>query len=167
MIRVFLSFCFAIVVSLHTAHAQSNPDIAWVQIEAQPSLTVAQSRAQIYAQDIQDVNGFSLGGGWYAIALGPYTASDAEQVLNVYRTEGLIPTDSFLVDTTGFRSQFWPVGANVLNLPAQSGPQLNTNASLETVTTAPDPEPIDETPREARASEAELSKNIAWTCRGG
>ncbi|WP_127115984.1 serine protease [Shimia sediminis] len=160
MIRVFLSFCFAILVSVHVAQAQSNQDIAWVQIEAQPSLTIAQSRAQIYAQDIQDVNGFSLGGGWYAVALGPYTPADAQQVLSVYRSEGLIPRDSFLVETAAFRSQFWPVGANVLNLPSQTRPQLGTDGATETVTVVeePQPDPIDETPREARASEAELSK---------
>ena len=162
MIRVFLSFCFAILVSVHTVQAQTNQDIAWVQIEAQPSLTIAQSRAQIYAQDIQDVNGFSLGGGWYAVALGPYTRADAEQVLRVYRNEGLIPRDSFLVETASFRSQFWPVGANLLNLPAETRPQLgaNTAAEAEIVVTEPEPEPepIDETPRQARANEAQLSK---------
>ena len=161
MIRVLLSFCFAILLSVHTAHAQTNQDIAWVQVEAQPSLTVAQSRAQVYAEDIQDVNGFSLGGGWYAVALGPYTRADAEQVLRVYRAEGLIPRDSFLVDTANFRSQFWPVGANLLNLPAQAQPQLNAGQATETVTVVeePEPEPIDETPREARASEAELTRD--------
>ncbi|WP_299352075.1 serine protease [uncultured Shimia sp.] len=161
MTRLFLTFCFTILMSAHALVAQTNADIAWVQIEAQPSLTVAQSRAQVYAQDMQDVNGFSLGGGWYAVALGPYSRTDAEQVLNVYRAEGLIPTDSFLAETTAFRSQFWPVGANILNLPTSTRPQLGsteTVADAPVIEPAPEPEPIDETPREARASEAQLSK---------
>lgn len=161
MIRVFLLLCFSFVVSTQVAFAQSEEDIAWVQIEAQPSLTIAQQRAQLYGQDMQDVNGFALGGGWYAVALGPYTRVDAENVLRVYRSEGMIPTDSFLSESNAFQSQFWPVGANLLNLPIQVRPQID--ASVTTISTVPEPEPepepIDETPREARASEAELDRD--------
>lgn len=160
MIRVFLSLCFTILISTLPALAQTDQDVAWVQVEAQPSLTVTQQRAQLYSRDLQDVNGFSLGGGWYAVALGPYTRADAQTVLNVYRSEGLIPIDSFVAESSSFQRQFWPVGANLLNLPAQAQPQLNTNevATLVTRESEPKPEPIDETPREARASEAKLSK---------
>ena len=159
MIRVLLSIFFTVIVSTQAAIAQNNQDIAWVQIEAQPSLTVTQQRAQFYGRDLQDVNGFSLGGGWYAVALGPYTQADAQTVLNVYRSEGLIPIDSFLVESSTFRSQFWPVGANLLDLPAKVQPQLGTGEPVATITTPePEAEPIDETPRQARASEAELTK---------
>lgn len=163
MIRVFISFCFTVIISTHSVFAQDSQDIAWVQIEAQPSLTITQRRAQAYGADMQDVNGFSLGGGWYAVALGPYTRADAETVLNVYRNEGLIPRDSFLTDSTSFQSQFWPVGANLLALPLVTQPQLGDGATTASTTTAvvtPDPEPefVDETPREARASEAKLTK---------
>ena len=159
MIRVFLSIFFTFIISTQTAFAQTNQDVAWVQVEAQPSLTVTQQRAQFYARDLQDVNGFSLGGGWYAVALGPYTQADAQTVLNVYRSEGLIPIDSFLTESSTFRSQFWPVGTNLLDLPAQVQPQLGTNEPVASITTPePEPEPIDETPRQARASEAELTK---------
>ncbi|SHI67942.1 Putative peptidoglycan binding domain-containing protein [Shimia gijangensis] len=159
MIRVLLSLCFTILISTQSALAQSDQDIAWVQVEAQPSLTVTQQRAQVYSRDLQDVNGFSLGGGWYAVALGPYTLADAETVLNVYRNEGLIPVDSFVAESSVFQKQFWPVGANLLNLPAQVQPQLGTGETTASTTPEPEPEPIDETPREARASEAELTKD--------
>ena len=56
----------------------------WVQIEAQPNLTDATDRARVYAADLPDVNGFRMGSGWYAIALGPYARSDADQVLRVH-----------------------------------------------------------------------------------
>lgn len=159
MIRVFLSIFFTFIISTQAAFAQTNQDVAWVQVEAQPSLTVTQQRAQFYARDLQDVNGFSLGGGWYAVALGPYTQADAQTVLNVYRSEGLIPIDSFLTESSTFRSQFWPVGTNLLDLPAQVQPQLGTSEPVASITTPePEPEPIDETPRQARASEAELTK---------
>ena len=82
-----------------------------------------------YAADLPDVNGFSLGGGWYAVALGPYNADDAETVLRGYRNEGRIPRDSFIAYSPAFRQQFWPVGANLLNVvplaPALSAEQAD------------------------------------------
>ncbi len=137
--------------------AQSPEDIVWVQIEAHPSLQVATERARAFAGDLQDVNGFTLGGGWYGIALGPYRRADAELVLRSYRAEGRIPSDSYLAASESYGQQFWPVGANVLNrgvletpLPGTVPPETQT---VETETVLPD-----ETPAEARRSERALSR---------
>ena len=118
MTRLFLSLVATLVLSATALVAQnSRDDIVWVQLEAQPSLTEASSRIRGYADRMQDVNGFSLGGGWYAIALGPYRREDAENVLQVYRAEGVIPVDSYIASAREYRNQFWPVGANLLNNP--------------------------------------------------
>ncbi len=143
------------------ALAQSARDVVWVQVEAQPNLTAATERAQSYAANLPDVNGFSLGGGWYGIALGPYARSDAEQVLRVYRAEGFVPRDSFIAESRSFRQQFWPIGANVLNRgvvqpPANVAPAAPETGTAE-VTPAPQITPSDETPAEARRSERLLS----------
>lgn len=166
MKRIFLTFILIIFAALRPAYAQ---DAAWVQIEAQPSLTAAEERARSYAASLPDVNGFSLGGGWYAIALGPYTADDAETVLRGYRSEGRIPRDSFIAYSASFRQQFWPVGANLLNVtplapavPAEQNNQVVAEAPAApepAPAPAPEPEVSDETPREARASEAALSRD--------
>lgn len=151
-----------LVASLATASAQQ--DVVWVQIEAQPNLAEATERARIYAADLPDVNGFSLGGGWYGIALGPYTRADAEQVLRVYRAEGVIPRDSYIALGTTFRQQFWPVGANVLDRGVVEAP-LGSTAPVAEDTPAPVAEPVvtapppaDETPAEAQRSERLLSR---------
>ncbi len=128
----------------------------WVQIEAQPNLTDATQRARIYAGDLPDVNGFALGGGWYGISLGPYTRDDAEEVLRVYRAEGVIPPDSYIALGSTFRQQFWPVGANVLdrgvvNAPVASVPDATPVA--EPAVSAPAPTPPDETRAEAQRNE--------------
>lgn len=141
-------------------------DTAWVQVEAQPSLATAEQRARAYARVLGDVNGFSLGGGWYAIALGPYAEADADRVLNDLRREGRIPRDSFIAFSGSFRDQFWPVGANLLNVapvtppvtPPASAPAEQTETAEQAAPVAA-PEPADETPREARASEAQLSRD--------
>ena len=168
MIRQIFAAAFFLLFALRPLHAQQ--DVVWVQIEALPSLTAAQDRVRNYAATLPDVNGFALGSGWYAIALGPYTRGDAQQVLSVYRAEGAIPADSYIAFSQSFRQQFWPIGANLLNLPAatpatpapapQPEPQADAPAATpaETAAAAPQPEP-DESPREARASEARLDRS--------
>lgn len=157
MMRLILS---VIVVTFAVAPpARAQQEVVWVQIEAHPSLRVAQDRARLYAGELADVNGFALGGGWYAIALGPYLRSDAEQVLQVYRAEGEIPRDSFVALSRAFQQQFWPIGANVLNrgvvTPSITAPEPAAPQVTETV-----PQvliPLDETPAQARQSERSLT----------
>ncbi|MEC8197318.1 MAG: peptidoglycan-binding protein, partial [Pseudomonadota bacterium] len=117
MLRTILSLFVALLFSVTSAIAQSSDDIVWVQLEAQPSLTQATENIRAYAQRMDDVNGFALGGGWYAVAVGPYRREDAENVLRVYRAEGVIPVDAYLASAREYRSQFWPVGANQLANP--------------------------------------------------
>ncbi|WP_424830942.1 serine protease [Ruegeria sp.] len=121
MTRLFTAFLLFLVFGLRAAWAQQDQGV-WVQVEAQPSLREAQDRAQAYAQNLPDVNGFRLNSGWYAIVIGPYLRADAEQVLRVYRAEGQIPADSFIAFSNGLAQQFWPVGANILNRGVVTSP---------------------------------------------
>ena len=175
MIRFVLTLVMMTALFGRPALAQNA---AWVQIEAQPSLSAAENRARSYANRLRDVNGFSLGGGWYAVALGPYSEEDASDVLRTLRRNGAIPRDSFIAFSGSFRDQFWPIGANLLNV-TPINPSLGSGTDTDTAQTAqtdqtqaqtqpaapaaaePEPEPVpaDETPREARASEAQLSRD--------
>ncbi|KIN64537.1 Peptidoglycan-binding domain 1 [Sulfitobacter noctilucicola] len=163
----FLAILTGLFFTVATAQAQSPEDVVWVQIEAQPSLSEATARAREYAAQLEDVNGFSLGGGWYGIAVGPYRRADAEQVLRTYVRSRIVPRDSFIQLSQAFRQQFWPVGANVLNrgvLDAPSGVQTTTatpqTSPPETPNAEPEApviEPSDETLAEARRSERTLT----------
>ncbi len=139
------------------ARAQSAEDVVWVQIEAQPSLAEATDRARAYETLLDDVNGFSLGGGWYGIAVGPYSRADAELVLRSYVRDGLVPRDSFIQQSSRFRQQFWPVGANVLEtgqIDAPAGVTPEGEAETSTGTTTPEvtTTPLDPTaPADAQA----------------
>lgn len=166
-------------VAVTPAAAQTAQEVVWVQIEAHPSLATATARARDYAGSVADVNGFALGGGWYGIALGPYAPEDADQVLRVYRADGLIPRDSYIAASSDYRQQFWPLGANVLNQGVVDAPDVVTSeaeaptdttesggeTATQTTTTAqeavpvPAPEPADETPTEARRSEQLLTRD--------
>ncbi|MEM9870975.1 MAG: serine protease [Pseudomonadota bacterium] len=137
----------------------AQDDGVWVQVEAQPNLADATDRARAFAAELPDVNGFALGGGWYGIALGPYARTDAEQVLRVYRAEGVIPRDSFIALPSSFRQQFWPIGANVLDRGVVAPPEAVTPdapATPQPVVQAPPP--ADETPAQAQRSERALTR---------
>ncbi len=149
------------------ARAQSAEDIVWVQIEALPSLADAMDRARAYDTLLDDVSGFSLGGGWYGIAVGPYRRADAQLVRRSYVRDGLVPTDSFIQQSSRFRQQFWPVGANVLEtgvieatetVGEQEGEEAASGSETPEVTTAP-LDPATSSPTDA--SEAEVAELAA------
>lgn len=134
-----------------------NP--VWVQVEAQPTLNAAQERARAYAVRVDNVAGFTTGGRWNVIALGPYAPADADAILQDLKSQRLIPTDSYIVDGRAFRQQFWPVGVGA---PTTAQPVPETAAPTE----APaEPEVVlpleipDETVGEARVSEAQLLRD--------
>ncbi|MEL6958108.1 MAG: serine protease [Pseudomonadota bacterium] len=156
MVRIFLGLILSFVLAVAAAAQQAS----WVQIEAQRTLTGAQDAARGYASaGVSDVNGFALPGGWYGIALGPFSAAEAAAELRRLRAAGLIPGDSYVVDGSSFRTQFWPVGGT-----AQTAPQTNQPAApvIAEQEPEPEPEPIqipDETRAEAQASERLLTRD--------
>jgi peptidoglycan hydrolase-like protein with peptidoglycan-binding domain len=156
------------------AQAQDGPR-AWVQIEAQPTLAEAETRARAYGGVFADVAGFRMASGWYAIALGPYTPEGAATRLAGLLADNLVPSDSFVTEGTLFRAPFWPVGTNPAEAPVQgvappapvdvitlpeAGPDVAviTPEPVPGEPVAPPPEP-DETLAEARRSEAALSRD--------
>lgn len=155
MTRVFTAILLFLLVGLSAASAQQDQGV-WVQVEAQPSLREAQDRAQDYARALPDVNGFRLNSGWYAIVIGPYLRSDAEQVLRVYRAEGQIPRDSFITFSSSLGQQYWPIGANVLNRGTVAPPVEPEQPTIDTLSDAT-PQPSDETRAQALQSERLLT----------
>ena len=144
-------------------------DRAWVQIEAHPTLAEAEERAQAYTAVFPDVQGYRLGSRWYGIALGPYGRDEAAVRLTQLLRENLIPRDSFLTDGGNFREPFWPAGgATAAPAGAAAAPEVaaapgaapevapDVAATAEPVAEAP--AQLDETPAEARRSEAALSR---------
>ncbi len=173
MLRIFTALLTALTLCISTAaHAQSNdPDeVVWVQIEAQPSLARATDRARAYTTLLEDVNGFAVGGGWYAVVVGPYRRADAFIVLRQYLREGLIPRDSFIQSRNRLGQQFWPVGANVLGngaveVPDSTEPAQQPEEAPVVAELAPEPaaeperQPADETPSEAQRRERDLTRD--------
>ena len=158
--------------------AAQMQDSIWLQIEAQPSPDVALERARAYAALFPDVAGFTTG-GWYAIALGPFTDRlAAETRLAQLKSEGLVPRDSFIAFGRDYATPFWPEGlatpAPAAEAPLAEAPVVEAPVVEAPVAEAPAPEApvpetpvqdtpaapvfVEETPAEARASEARLSQ---------
>ncbi|WP_170409385.1 serine protease [Ruegeria arenilitoris] len=155
MTRIFTAILFLFSIGASAVSAQQDAGV-WVQVEARPSLREAQERAQAYSSLLPDVNGFRLNSGWYAIVIGPYLRSDAEQVLDVYRAERQIPADSYIAFTSSLGQQFWPVGANILNRGVVTPPVENIPQPEATVSGL-SAEPADETRSQALQSERLLT----------
>ncbi|RLJ60169.1 trypsin-like peptidase [Litoreibacter meonggei] len=128
---------------------------SWVQVEALPSLRAAEERARAYSSALKDVNGFRLRTGWYALTLGPYSEAEAQAKLRQLRGAGIIPGDSYISDNRPYRQQFWPVGGSA----AVTTPEVSQQPATATPTPAPAPVELDETPREARTTEALMSRD--------
>jgi peptidoglycan hydrolase-like protein with peptidoglycan-binding domain len=150
MRKVLFSLLATLLIWVNSATAQET---SYIQIEAQPSLSVAEDRLRAYASQLPDVNGFDLGRGWYGIALGPYPRDDANALLRSLRAQGLIPSDSYLEESDRYGQRIWPIGAG----PAITTVAPTTATPVEPVVVA-EPEPADETPREARESEGLLER---------
>ncbi len=162
MLRSFFVFMIVFSSLAKGAFAQSNSDVVWVQIEARPTLEAARDRAATFAQTLPDVSGFALQGGWYAIALGPYTREDAEAVIESYRNQGLIPADSYIAFSRTYGAQYWPPGDDALGLNGLAA-RIEVPEESEPVAQQ-DPAPAltlegeeTETPAQARRSEALLT----------
>jgi S1-C subfamily serine protease len=131
MTRTVLSFLLILFFSAFTASAQQQN--SWIQLESHPNLAVTEQAIRAYGARIDDVNGFNLGGGWYAVALGPYSPDEAENVMISLREQGLIPRDSYVADSANYQQQFWPVGANLLTQPAEDTTETAEGVTTESV----------------------------------
>ncbi len=155
MTRVITAILFLFLFGTRAVFAQQEAGV-WVQVEARPTLRQAQERAQAYANVLPDVNGFRLNSGWYAIVIGPYLRSDAEQVLRVYRAEGQIPADSYIAFSNSLAQQFWPVGSSSQGQGAVT-PPVEPTPQPDQSTAGLTPQPSDETRSQALQSERVLT----------
>jgi S1-C subfamily serine protease len=171
-----MRYCLGLFVAIWTALIAGTSvaqDMRWIQIEAQPSLLEAETRARIYAEEFPDIQAHSIGSGWYAITLGPLPEDQADLRMTELRARAAIPRDSFLATGTNYRQRIYPI----VPAPAAVTPEktVEVEAAQEETTrtsiaeneenaaslqTTPEPSSSgpDETLSEARAGEALLSR---------
>ena len=172
--RYALVLAFSLAVAPMGQAQEATEEQAWIQIESYPSEATARARAEAYAAEFPDVTVFK-GRSWHAIVLGPYSPEAAAGRLAELRRSGQVPGDAFVTDGAGFTGvlEDLAVAEAVEREPiATEAPVSETvqTAAVEAETMAPEsiePAPLviepDETLREARASEAELSRDERMT----
>lgn len=173
MMRFAMFICVVVLTLVTRSTAQTSGDVVWIQIEARPTVAAATQRIEIYAQEFPQVRGFALTTGWYAIALGPYAAEEADDILRNFRLTGRIPSDSYIAQSATYGQQYWPPGEDILalgNLAGLSGTPLLDQRDIfeETPPARPQPPvaldgPDTETPAQARLSEALMSPDARLT----
>lgn len=152
--RRILAAVAVLCMGLAGGAAQAQSDPVYIQLEARQTLQAAQDSARAFSRRFDTVAGFALPSGWYGIALGPYSRAEAEGILPRLRAAGIVPSDSYIQDPTRYGAQFWPVGAQSAPQVPQTPPALQ---QAQTADQSPDRVILpDETPSEARASEATL-----------
>ena len=109
MLRSCLAAFFLL---LNTVAAQAQ-ESWWVQIAARPTLAEATEFARAAASRLSGINGFYLGNGFYAIAIGPFDRPEAERVRLRLLSTAAIPGDSYVTSGGTFDRQFWPVGGGI------------------------------------------------------
>jgi len=141
----------------------------WIQIEAQPSVGDAERAVEGYSEGLPNVAAFDSAGAWNVVVVGPYaTRNEADAARRLLRREGLIPIDSFLVEEDRLGTQIAGVFETGIDSLEQGDttPEVAANAAAVTPeTSVVEAEPaatiapiVDETPREARASESRLDR---------
>jgi peptidoglycan hydrolase-like protein with peptidoglycan-binding domain len=173
--RYALVLAFSLALAPLGQAQEATEEQAWIQIESYPSEATARARAEAYAAEFPDVTVFK-GRSWHAIVLGPYSPEAAAGRLAELRRSGQVPGDAFVTDGAGFTGVLENLA--VEREPVEREPIATEAPVAETVepaavaveTAAPEPvEPAplaiepDETLREARASESELSRDERMT----
>jgi peptidoglycan hydrolase-like protein with peptidoglycan-binding domain len=138
-------------------------ETGWIQIEAKQSLIQAEERAKIYAQELDDIAAHSLGSGWYAISMGPYPTPQAQAILDMLKSQGALPRDSFVSNGQNYRQTVWTAqSAAADDTPTddrQDAAAIDIPQPAEDPDDAPAPQLPDETRAQALASEQNLSRD--------
>lgn len=156
-LRNVIFVAFAIFAVPFAALSQElAQDKAWLQLEALPSAETAAARAAAYAAEFPNVTGFEAGAGWYVVVLGPFVPEEAAGVLADMRRDGRVPRDAYVTDGQTFGAAFWPeAAAGAVAVAAPEAVAVAENVVAEPVAVAVP----DETLKQARASEAALTKD--------
>jgi S1-C subfamily serine protease/peptidoglycan hydrolase-like protein with peptidoglycan-binding domain len=151
--------------------AAQAPQGTYIQLEAQPTQTAAETRVSVYAGRAENVAGYSVGRTWYAIVMGPFAnRTAATDALTDLRREGLAPGDAFLTDGERYGAQFWPAAggtpapvaeeatAHFEEPEVEATPQATDAATAVPEPTSPAAEP-EESLQDARVSEQALTQD--------
>ena len=107
-----------LVSSLLFASEVQAKDDAYIQILTIKGLSQTLDELDDLTLSLPDVNGFSLGGGWYAIAVGPYPPEEATLFLRGLLQRESVPGDSYIEEAARYGRRIWAGGKALVSVPA-------------------------------------------------
>ena len=143
--------------------AMAQDGAYFIQIAARPTLSEGEAEARRFAAGVAGVSGFEAPGGWYVVALGPFSREEADERLVRLRAEGRIPRDSFLIGGDRLRDRFFlaadaaPASDAPAETVAEEEPVIDFDGAAALIAAQNAPAPVAETLEDARASESLLT----------
>jgi len=129
----------------------------WVQVEAHATLRTAEDFAARYEREIGNVGGFRIPGGWYGLAIGPFTTeAEAQDTLRRLLAERRVRSDAYVTSSEIYGQRFWPAGSGDLPTIEAAAPEPMSEVTPEPVT-----EPVVEAPAEPVVEAAPVAEAIA------
>lgn len=162
--RILKSLFAALLMALLLPAAALAQVTHWVQIEAHATLRTAEEFAMRYEQRLDNIAGFRIAGGWYALATGPFaTPEEAENHREQLLAAREIREDSYVTDSSIYGARFWPVGGQAASQAPLEAPQVTVRQPVSEPRPEPvviaEPEPVVETINDAQADERSLSRD--------
>ncbi|WP_347824634.1 serine protease [uncultured Planktomarina sp.] len=146
-----------ILTSAQVALAQSTVTRqVWIQLETRLHLEASLDRIEIYARDLDNVNGFEIDGGWFGVAIGPYDPEQADATLQKFRAEGIIPRTSFTTSGTSYGERFYP-RPRTAQVATQTARRPNTAPQTEAHAADQEPGAVPDGPAEVTLPEQPIS----------
>jgi hypothetical protein len=100
-------------------------------------LIEAEQKARFYASTISNVSAFAIGGGWYAVTIGPLDEEEADSQLLKLRSAGAIPMDSFISRGANFEQMIWPTGLETSDRDTSTTSDEKTEPTTPSAATSP------------------------------
>lgn len=127
-----------ILLIVPTKHAQAIDSPKWIQVYATVNKQTAIDVAKIVTDKFDNTHAFSIGAGWYVVALGPYGSEKDTGIINQVASDRDLPIDTEVVRGGNFKEQIYPNQTNDIKTRARTDRLVNlagkasVNSSVKT-----------------------------------
>lgn len=104
-----------ILLIMPTKHAQAIDSPKWLQVYATVNKQTAIDVAKIITDKFDNTHAFSIGAGWYVVALGPFGDRKDASFIDLVTSDTDLPIDTEVVTGGNFKKQIYPLKLNLIN----------------------------------------------------
>ena len=112
-----------LIVPANQVQAIDSPK--WIQVYATVNKQTAIDVAKIVNGKFSNTHAFSIGAGWYVVALGPYGGEKDTGIINQVASDRDLPIDTEVVRGGNFKEQIYPSQTNNIKTQARTDRLIN------------------------------------------